>query len=241
MLARYNGLPTRVVVGFRPGDQQDDGTRIVRGGDAFAWAEVYFERLGWVPFSPTPDDDTFQRPRPVDAVEPELPAPAETGSPSAEPGVPGADESDEPDDAAAAAGPRGDAGLGAPDPALVAAGAGAAVLLLLVGLRGGRRLRHRRQGAAGAWAEVVDALRLSGLRPSPHDPADVVAALADTRLGITAAAPVAARAEWATFGPDRVDADGLRRQVGVVRRSARKATPLWRRWWWHLDPRVIGR
>ncbi|WP_343910355.1 transglutaminaseTgpA domain-containing protein, partial [Nocardioides aquiterrae] len=61
ILARQAGLPTRVVVGFRPGHRQPDGTRVVRGRDALAWPEVYFQRLGWVPFAPTPNDDTFTR------------------------------------------------------------------------------------------------------------------------------------------------------------------------------------
>ena len=64
LLARRAGLPTRLVVGFRPGDRQPDGTRVIRGRDALAWPEVYFQELGWVPFAPTPNDDTFTQGRP---------------------------------------------------------------------------------------------------------------------------------------------------------------------------------
>lgn len=244
VLARYNGLPTRVVVGFRPGDVQDDGTRVVHAKDALAWAEVYFRDLGWVPFSPTPDDDTFARPRPVKAESPELPEPADTGSASAAPTPTTTSAVPDPDDAAGG-GPTDDSAVDGWSPAAlggIAAGTlvVVALLTLLLG-RALRRLRHRRQGAVGAWAEVVDALRLSGRRPAPYEPADVVAARTDADLGTTAATTVAGRAERAAFGPDQVDATGLREQVRAVRSRARRAVPLWRRWWWHLDPRVLGR
>ena len=72
LLARNAGLPTRIVVGFRPGEPQDDGTMVVRGRDALAWPEVYFDRLGWVPFSPTPNDDTFSDGRPLVAPPPAI-------------------------------------------------------------------------------------------------------------------------------------------------------------------------
>lgn len=54
-LARANGLPSRVVVGFTPGDIDPvSGEYIVRGRNAHAWAEVWFAGLGWRTFEPTP-------------------------------------------------------------------------------------------------------------------------------------------------------------------------------------------
>lgn len=56
VLARTLGYPTRVVVGFLPGES-DDATPdefVVRGSDAHAWPEVYFPGHGWIPFEPTP-------------------------------------------------------------------------------------------------------------------------------------------------------------------------------------------
>ena len=242
LLARYNGLPTRVVVGFRPGDDQPDGTRIIHAGDALAWAEVYFRDLGWVPFSPTPDDDTFSRPRPVKAVTPDLPEVADTGVPSLDPSpTTTAPVTDDVTDDAPAAPAGGGSSFDTWPPAVLGGIALAVVVLGLVLARALRRLRHRRQGAVGAWAEILDALRLSGRRPARHQPADVVAAWADESLGTTEATAVATRAQWAAFGPDQVDATGLREQVRTVRSRARRAVPLWRRWWWHLDPRVLGR
>ncbi|MFB9312152.1 transglutaminaseTgpA domain-containing protein [Nocardioides plantarum] len=246
LLARYNGLPTRVVVGFRPGTAQDDGTRVIKGEDAFAWAEVYFRGLGWVPFSPTPDDDTFSRPRPIEATEAELPEEADTGSPVLPPST-SATPSEDPQTGDASVGPDdADAPMGGPA-ASVLLGAGLAlVVVVLVLLRTGRRVRHQRRGPTGAWAEVVDAMRLSGLRPAAHQPADVVAAGLDARLG-TSSAAIASRAELATFGPPTpspspdADRTALRTQLRDVRRRVRRETPLWRRWWWWLDPRVLRR
>jgi transglutaminase-like putative cysteine protease len=56
VLARARGYPTRIVVGFLPGELAlgSDDKRIVRGTDAHAWPEVYFPRYGWIPFEPTP-------------------------------------------------------------------------------------------------------------------------------------------------------------------------------------------
>ncbi|WP_170219261.1 transglutaminaseTgpA domain-containing protein [Nocardioides litoris] len=243
VLARYNGLPTRVVVGFRPGQPTDDGVRLVRGQDAFAWAEVYFDDLGWVPFSPTPDDDTFARSGAVEATQDELPEPADTGSPQPEVPTDDATAAPEGDDEAAAP-PRAGGSGSMPTGVLVGALLGLA-LLALVALRAARQLRHGRRGAPGAWAEVVDALRLAGLRPAGHEPADLVAARLDARLG-TRSALVAARAERSAFGPaddpaSEADRAALRGEVRAVRSRLRRELPWWRRWTWWLDPRVLRR
>ncbi len=53
MLAREAGIPARMAVGFLPGSPDGD-TRTVRVNDAHAWPELYFPRLGWTRFEPTP-------------------------------------------------------------------------------------------------------------------------------------------------------------------------------------------
>ncbi len=53
-MARSIGLPARVAVGFTPGDLQADGLFHVRGRNAHAWPEVWFDDAGWVLFEPTP-------------------------------------------------------------------------------------------------------------------------------------------------------------------------------------------
>jgi transglutaminase-like putative cysteine protease len=54
ILARLAGLPARVAVGFSEGAEISPGTWQVLGSDAHAWPEVWFPRVGWVPFEPTP-------------------------------------------------------------------------------------------------------------------------------------------------------------------------------------------
>ena len=53
-MARVVGLPSRVAVGFTPGELVSANTYRVRGRDAHAWPEVYLAGAGWVPFEPTP-------------------------------------------------------------------------------------------------------------------------------------------------------------------------------------------
>lgn len=55
-MARSLGIPSRVAVGFTPGDPDPDDptTYTVRGRHAHAWPELWFPDIGWVPFEPTP-------------------------------------------------------------------------------------------------------------------------------------------------------------------------------------------
>lgn len=57
LLLRLAGVPTRVAAGFTGGVAEGEG-RVrefsVRDYDAHAWIEVWFPRVGWVQFDPTP-------------------------------------------------------------------------------------------------------------------------------------------------------------------------------------------
>jgi transglutaminase-like putative cysteine protease len=53
MLSRTAGIPARMAVGFLPGIP-DNGEWTVAVNDAHAWPELYFPRLGWIRFEPTP-------------------------------------------------------------------------------------------------------------------------------------------------------------------------------------------
>jgi transglutaminase-like putative cysteine protease len=64
VMARLEGIPSRIAVGYAPG--RPTGGNVSIGGqgavleyevdarDAHAWPELYFQGLGWVPFEPTP-------------------------------------------------------------------------------------------------------------------------------------------------------------------------------------------
>ncbi len=54
VMARYLGLPTRLAVGYTPGELGSDGLFHVYGRNAHAWPEVWFDGIGWVAFEPTP-------------------------------------------------------------------------------------------------------------------------------------------------------------------------------------------
>lgn len=55
VLGRSIGIPTRYVEGYVVdyGDKDDSGY-LVRNSDAHAWAEAYFDGVGWIPFEATP-------------------------------------------------------------------------------------------------------------------------------------------------------------------------------------------
>ncbi|HET8594921.1 MAG TPA: DUF3488 and transglutaminase-like domain-containing protein [Intrasporangium sp.] len=53
MLARAQGIPARMAIGFLPGEQQGE-QYVVRASDAHAWPELYFAGHGWLRFEPTP-------------------------------------------------------------------------------------------------------------------------------------------------------------------------------------------
>jgi transglutaminase-like putative cysteine protease len=55
VLGRLEGIPTRLVTGYLPGDYNPfSGFYEVRTSDAHAWVEAFFPSMGWVPFDPTP-------------------------------------------------------------------------------------------------------------------------------------------------------------------------------------------
>jgi transglutaminase-like putative cysteine protease len=55
LMLRMVGIPSRVAAGFSPGSPTDRrGQYVVTDLDAHSWVEVFFNRIGWVAFDPTP-------------------------------------------------------------------------------------------------------------------------------------------------------------------------------------------
>jgi transglutaminase-like putative cysteine protease len=57
VMARTIGIPSRVVLGFTPGNTLEDGRLVVRDRNAHAWVELWMPSQGWVKFDPTPRTD----------------------------------------------------------------------------------------------------------------------------------------------------------------------------------------
>ena len=58
-MARIANIPARYTIGYLPDPKNRDaqGTQTILESDRHAWAELYFENIGWVPFDPTEGAD----------------------------------------------------------------------------------------------------------------------------------------------------------------------------------------
>lgn len=54
LMARSVGIPSRVVIGFTSGVEDDNGEYVVQARNAHAWPELWMSGIGWVRFEPTP-------------------------------------------------------------------------------------------------------------------------------------------------------------------------------------------
>jgi transglutaminase-like putative cysteine protease len=175
VMSRALDIPSRVVVGFQPGQPQfRDGEFShfeVTTHDLHAWPELFFEDVGWVRFEPTPGrgdrPDYGAESTPDDPATPEVDESQPTAQPTAAP-TRGPVELPEDNLAPGAPVDGGDDHTGT----FVAVGvlAGAVVLLLVPAvlrlLRRQRRLQEVRTGAdpaTAAWTETLDTARDLGI------------------------------------------------------------------------------
>jgi transglutaminase-like putative cysteine protease len=250
VLARLLGLPARVVVGFRA----PPGGGPVTAADAFAWPEVLFDGVGWVPFHPLPEPNA--QPRPVEEdfrPEPETstPPPADAPSATAAPTKPPASAGPWAADTDGGLSRGGLAALGVGAAGLALGGYAVAVPLLRRAQRR-RRLTDPDPGrrVVGAWLELTDALRLAGRPAAPHLAATEVAAYARAAVGaatpVRPAAPPAADLDgladlvnvgaFAGATPDPWQAGRARDEAMAYVGRLRAAQPWWRRVLWSLHP-----
>ena len=97
LMARLEGIPSRVSVGFLPGDHARDTWKI-RANQMHAWPELYFQDYGWVRFEPT----AAVAPAPTwTDKETTIPSPSSTPSSSPTPSTQTSTPSPEPSPAAA--------------------------------------------------------------------------------------------------------------------------------------------
>jgi transglutaminase-like putative cysteine protease len=180
VMARLEGIPARIVVGYQPGDTRAGSTaHQVSSDDLHSWPELYFDGIGWVRFEPTPGRGA------VPSYAP-LPSAAVTAAPSV-----GASDralsTPTPTASDAAGATNGGGGGIALGPVLQGGGIALliAALLSLPGLlrraiRRRRLSRLDRDGPAGGWREVLDSALDLGLPTGRgRSPRGIEAALAD--------------------------------------------------------------
>jgi len=207
LAARAVGIPSRVAVGYLPGEavrlgKQGRTVYQVRNRDSHAWTELWFPGWGWLRFDATPRGDNAVDAPPLAAGQPETqPAPPTSAA------VPdGTQPSDTTIPPTTVTSPGRGALDGLPAPvrgALQLLGLVVAAAALWIGaVVAAKRLRTKRRralGATGLWAEARDFVTDLGGGPGP---ATTAAELAQEgrRLGVKLDALVADY-ESAAFGP----------------------------------------
>ncbi|MEO6606262.1 MAG: DUF3488 and transglutaminase-like domain-containing protein [Aeromicrobium sp.] len=218
VMARTLDIPSRIAVGYAPGDVVD-----TRGGknvyantsdDLHAWTELYFQGAGWVGFEPTPGVGSATAFAEKDGATPE-PTGSESDSSQLQDGLGGSQF-----------------GTAAPKPnavadttttrTLITTGAG----LLLLGitpllLRRARRLwRRRRATPDPLWRELEDTAQDYGIVTSRADTPRGFAARLRTRKGVDIEAldKLLRAVEKARFSRDG-GADDSRAELRAVIRS----------------------
>jgi transglutaminase-like putative cysteine protease len=206
VMAREVGIPSRVVLGFAPGEMLDDGRIVVRDRNAHAWVELWMPTQGWVHFDPTPradganpaysDELPFNVAAYLDLETSTLPV-VPGGGPHQDP-LP-----DEPMPEIPPVVPTETGGSNWPAvPAWVIITAGSLVFLfgLIPAVKWTRRQRRLRALSGGdvaaAWREIVDRLSDLGNEPSPGATPREVAGVTDAAL-----APLAGAYGESIYGP----------------------------------------
>jgi transglutaminase-like putative cysteine protease len=155
LMLRMLGIPSRVSTGFAPGGRDPDRNNfLVDDTDAHDWVEVYFPRIGWVTFEPTPAAAPAATQLDDNALGVTKPEPsADGGSASDVPDLRGGDTPATQQAVGGVQGPGGhDSGPGATT--VLAAGAGAAALAALGAYAIRRRRRSRMEPEDLAAAEL---------------------------------------------------------------------------------------
>ncbi len=241
MVARYMGVPARVVSGFRMGPGSSTGpvpagNYTVTNRQAWTWVEIPVAGMGWVVADPTPNAVVGIGSPPPQAVQvtPTIVRPNQANAvPSRE--IAGGHAVAKP---AVIRAPRNHQmpwwvlGL------VVLGGAAVAAALLGPGLAGARRVLRRRarrqdepaQLAVGAWLELLDGLQQAGMATRSADTAEEVASAAGQVFGpdltglVQDVGAVAERAVFSVSGPpDHPEAQQAWATQRTVRRTIHRS------------------
>jgi transglutaminase-like putative cysteine protease len=240
IMARVLGIPSRVAVGFQPGQPTvKNGQTVftVSTHDLHAWPELYFQGIGWLRFEPTPgrgDLPSYSDPAAVAQLPTDSPTDASTTAPTATANPSAAAGRDLPTDQANNSGGSAAGGFNAAPlvllillALLLAVGLAPAVGRLLVRWRRERAIARGRDPATNAWAEVRDTARDHGwLAPETETAREFAArlsmVLADDSDRI---AGFRGNVESAAYGPPDAASLSLPELRAVRRAIARSVSP----------------
>lgn len=243
VMGRVLDVPTRVAVGYAPGESvlrrtPDAVTYGVNSDDLHAWTEAYFEGIGWIGFDATPgigEATQFTeevRQNTGDGTDTEVPeADRRESERSLDPGQ--------------------DAATAEADEQATATWRPAVIALVLIALAGAvpglvRELRRRRRWSAGQespeplWSEVADTARDLGIAV---DPAETPRGFA-RRLGERGADPESVQALVAEVERDRYAGRATASRVTEARRvvdTLEAASGRRTRWLARIVPRSLLR
>jgi transglutaminase-like putative cysteine protease len=191
VMARVLGIPSRVAVGFQPGEAlaaQGVTSYTVSSHDLHAWPELYFDGVGWLRFEPTPGRGELPNYSSTPAVDDPTTPQDEGANPDPTATIGSTNAPDRPDQDGIDPGATGAAtSTASPLPTVLAVigilivlgGFAPAVTRIVVRRRRENAIRHGREPAVAAWAELRDTARDYGwAAPDSETPRDFADRLA---------------------------------------------------------------
>jgi hypothetical protein len=231
VMTRTLEIPTRVVLGFTPGDRIGVNEVVIRDNNAHSWVELWIPSQGWVSFDPTPRSDGANPATSYDAMEEalgydlaayldQIPEPERTQFPS-EGNLPGGifePDIDRPEPGFIGTGGETTPASGLPWWIPITGLIVALATLVIVALPLVKWIRHRSRmrrlsegDISAAWEEIVVRLTDLSEEPDPSSTPDEVAARVDPAM-----VPLAAAYTRSVYGSTDTISD---EQVDVARRS----------------------
>jgi transglutaminase-like putative cysteine protease len=251
VLARIEGLPTRLAVGFLPGSPLGHDDWQVDGSDTHAWPQVLFDQYGWIDFEPTPSTTTVGTTGPGISTTSGPPSSSTTTTTLVPP------HNSKPPKTGGLTGPGGHehgGHKGSQPPAALwllvplAFVAWAGTVLCRRRLAQRRSRTESRAGVLAAWAEATRVLDLAGISRRRAETCLELATRVSVAGVLSADAQIAlddlARlATSASYGAQPPGEAGLRQALSDARavvKSARGSIARWQLVVAALDPRTIA-
>jgi len=249
VLARIEGIPTRIAVGFLA--QTGTGPWTIEGIDTHAWPQVKFDTYGWIDFEPTPgatvEGSTAQSPSTTTSTT--IPGTTATTLPKAHNLRPSSGGVVHPRTPKPAHHSHRSGGSSAPwllvFPFALLAWSGGVPLWRRLRLR--RAGRTPRAGILAAWGEALRTLDLAGIRRRRAETyLELAKRVASTgvlseeaELALRDLARLATSASYVASPPGDAGTRQAMQDAKTVARSARRRVARWQRVAAALDPRSL--